>query len=157
MAGGAAKKAAKAKAAAASTYLPMLICVNLWYVAVRLYYLGGTRSHYVKLGGCLLTYVVTYSTAIDAAATPDSLASYFFDVMALTAATQGLGAFSDRAWYILCVVPAFALYKAIAWKFGGPSKPNPAAEPEPAEGDASAGKKEKKTKRKVMKGGPGGR
>ena len=146
MAGGAAKKAAKAKAAAASTYLPMLICVNLWYVAVRLYYLGGTRSHYVKLGGCLLTYVVTYSTAIDAAATPDSLASYFFDVMALTAATQVLGAFSDRA-----------LNLASAGLSGGQSSPFPAVAPSPAVVEASAGKKEKKTKRKVMKGGPGGR
>ena len=71
--------------------------------------------------------------------------------MALTMIAQFFGALSDKAWYLLLVVPAFAAYKGIAWKFGGPAKP--AAPPEPEEDAADAkGKKEKKPKRKMKKG-----
>ena len=48
----------------------------------------------------------------------------------------------------MCVIPTFAVYKAIEWKFGGPKAPKVE---EPAEEEASS-KKEKKPKRKVMKG-----
>ena len=153
MAGQAAKKAAKAKAAAQKLYLPVLAAVNLWYVAVRLYFRGeAANSHYVALGGCAVVYALTYPTACEASTQPtDSLASYFFDVMALTMIAQFFGALSDKAWYLLLVVPAFAAYKGIAWKFGGPAKP--AAPPEPEEDAADAkGKKEKKPKRKMKKG-----
>ena len=149
MAGAAAKKAAKAREQASGTYFPVLVGVNLWYALVRLYFRGGGRFHYAAAAGCLVIYLFTYSTSLEAAAQPDSLASYFFDVMALTAVAQSLGALTDRAWYLLLAVPAFALYKAVAWKFGGPAKPK---EPEPAEDDVPAKGKEKKPKRKVMKG-----
>ena len=133
MAGQAAKKAAKAKAAAQKLYLPVLAAVNLWYVAVRLYFRGeAANSHKFALIGCAVVYALTYPTACEASTQPtDSLASYFFDVMALTMIAQFFGALSDKAWYLLLVVPAFAAYKGIAWKFGGPAKP--AAPPEPEE------------------------
>ena len=56
MAKAAAKKAAKAQAAAKSTYQPLIAAVVLWYAAIRLYYKQGERVHYYALGGCLLVY-----------------------------------------------------------------------------------------------------
>ena len=80
------------------------------------------------------------------------LASYFFDVMALTVVAQCLGAFYDWSWYLLLVVPGFAVFKALAFWFSRPSAPK-AAEPEEEE-DAGPSKKERKAalKQKRMKG-----
>ena len=145
------KNAKKAKAAAAKAYLPFLVGVNAWYVVVRFLYLGAERFHYMALLGCGAIYAATYPTALEAASQPNSMASYFFDVMALTLFAQFIGALSDKAWYLLLLVPGFASYKLVAWKFGGPAAPKQPAEPTEEEA-AAAGKKEKKPKVKRMKG-----
>ena len=80
--------------AAQKLYLPVLAAVNLWYVAVRLYFRGeAANSHKFALIGCAVVYALTYPTACEASTQPtDSLASYFFDVMALTMIAQFFGA-----------------------------------------------------------------
>lgn len=98
MAGTAAKKAAKLQAAAAAKYFPILVGTNLWYAAVRLFFLAGERFHYYAFAGCLVVYYFTYSTAVEASSEPGTLGSYFFDVMALTLFSQFTSVFSDKAW-----------------------------------------------------------
>mmetsp|Transcript_24811 Transcript_24811/g.76523 ORF Transcript_24811/g.76523 Transcript_24811/m.76523 type:complete len:156 (-) Transcript_24811:29-496(-) len=154
MAGAAKKKAAAAKASAKGTYVPVVAAACAFYAFVRLWYRGATaeRFHYLAFAGSLVVYAVTVPTAIESAAAPGTLASYFFDVMALTVVAQCLGAFYDWSWYLLLVVPGFAVFKALAFWFSRPSAPK-AAEPEEEE-DAGPSKKERKAalKQKRMKG-----
>ena len=152
MAKAAAKKQAKAQAAAKSTYQPLIAAVVLWYAAIRLYYKQGERIHYYALAGCLLIYKITLPMAIEASVAPEgSITGYFFDVMVLTLFTQTLSTYTDKAWYILLIVPAFGVFKAGSAWFGKLSQSASAsAEPE-AEAPAGGGKKERKPKRKTMK------
>ena len=151
MAKAAAKKQAKAQAAAKSTYQPLIAAVVLWYAAIRLYYKQGERIHYYALTGCLLIYKITLPMAIEASVAPEgSITGYFFDVMVLTLFTQTLSTYTDKAWYILLIVPAFGVFKAGSAWFGKLSaSASASAEPED---EAPAGpKKERKPKRKTMK------
>ena len=152
MAKAAAKKQAKAQAAAKSTYQPLIAAVVLWYCAVRLYYKQGERVHYYALGGCLLVYYFTLPMAIEASVAPEgSITGYFFDVMVLTLFTQTLSTYTDKAWYILLIVPAFGVFKAGSAWFGKlSSSAAKSAEPED-EAPAGGPKKERKPKRKTMK------
>lgn len=150
MAGAAAKKAAKAQAAAKSTYYPIVAAVILWYVAFRLWYKQGERFHYYALGGCLLTYYFTVPMAIAASTEPEgSIAGYFFDVMALTLFAQTLGAWTDKAWYLLLIVPTFGVFKAGSYWFGALSKSG--SKPAAADAAPTGPKKDKKPKRKTTK------
>ena len=152
MAKAAAKKAAKAQAAAKNTYQPIIAAVVLWYAAIRLYYKQGERVHYYALGGCLLVYYFTLPMAIEASVAPEgSITGYFFDVMVLTLFTQTLSTYTDKAWYILLIVPAFGVFKAGSAWFGKLSQ-SASASAEAPEDEAPAGpKKERKPKRKTMK------
>ena len=152
MAKAAAKKQAKAQAAAKSTYQPLIAAVVLWYAAIRLYYKQGERIHYYALGGCLLIYKITLPMAIEASVSPEgSITGYFFDVMVLTLFTQTLSTYTDKAWYILLIVPAFGVFKAGSAWFGKlSSSAAKSAEPED-QAPAAGPKKERKPKRKTMK------
>ena len=152
MAKAAAKKQAKAQAAAKSTYQPLIAAVVLWYAAIRLYYKQGERIHYYALVGCLLIYKITLPMAIEASVAPEgSITGYFFDVMVLTLFTQTLSTYTDKAWYILLIVPAFGVFKAGSAWFGKlSSSAAKSAEPED-EAPAGGPKKERKPKRKTMK------
>ena len=152
MAKAAAKKQAKAQAAAKSTYQPLIAAVVLWYAAIRLYYKQGERVHYYALAGCLLIYYFTLPMAIEASVAPEgSITGYFFDVMVLTLFTQTLSTYTDKAWYILLIVPAFGVFKAGSAWFGKlSSSAAKSAEPED-EAPAGGPKKERKPKRKTMK------
>ena len=152
MAKAAAKKAAKAQAAAKNTYQPIIAAVVLWYAAIRLYYKQGERVHYYALGGCLLVYYFTLPMAIEASVAPEgSITGYFFDVMVLTLFTQTLSTYTDKAWYILLIVPAFGVFKAGSAWFGKLSSSAAASATPEDEAPAGGPKKERKPKRKTMK------
>ena len=82
------------------------------------------------------------------------MGEYVFDTMALTVLAQCLGAFSDAAWRLMCVIPAFVAYKGAVFVYGkwfGALGASAAKAAEPEE-EPAPGKKEKKPKVKKMKG-----
>ncbi|KAJ1457692.1 hypothetical protein M885DRAFT_615116 [Pelagophyceae sp. CCMP2097] len=130
MAGAAAKKQAKAEAGASQKWWPLLVGANVFFIIVRLLLrrATATRRHWLSLPVTALIYACTFSAAVESVNQPKGgLGQYFFDVLLLTMFTQCAAAFSDKAWWLFGLVPAFCAFKAVEWKLN--SKAAPAAAP----------------------------
>lgn len=113
MAGGAAKKSAKAKQKASSRYFPLLVASTCFFVVVRLVLRRSTATkwHYFALFAASTIYALTYGPIVEAAGGPSGIAEYLYDIMVLTLFAQTLGAVTDYAWLVGLLVPVFCLFK----------------------------------------------
>ncbi|CAM9157214.1 unnamed protein product [Chrysoparadoxa australica] len=155
MANQAAKKAAKAMSRAQNTYLPLVLGLNLLYVIYRVVWQFNTFSSWNWTGLALtsLCYWYGYTGVVEGAGLGGGAGSYCFDLLVMTMVVQGLGLFSDKAFYIYLIVPGYLLYyvlKKVASWMRSASEPDP--EPT-AEEKRRAEKKEKKAQRKQQRPG----
>ena len=116
MAGGAAKKSAARQKQAAAVYGGIVLVVNVAYIASR--YLVSkealTRREwtgFLFLAGC---YALSLFSLIPAAGV-DVRPEASLDLFGLTVLIQLASLWSPRAWWLLALIPAYALYS-----FGGP-------------------------------------
>lgn len=150
MAGGAAKKSAKAKQKASSRYFPMLVSASCFYIVVRLAVRRSTATwwHYFALVATTAIYFATYGPIVEAAGgPPGAIAEYMYDIMVLTLFAQIVGAVTDYAWLVGLLVPAFCLCKLVEHALRpAPTVPDSAVGAEAPKHRAGGGRAAKKTR-----------
>ncbi|CAM9215968.1 unnamed protein product [Choristocarpus tenellus] len=119
MAGHAAKKAAKASAATAKRYFPIIVAVNVVYVLYRVIYHFRTFDLWHAMGfvGTSAAYYISYKGLVEAAAIGVDGGGAYFDVLVVIIVAQLVSMFTRYGWYIYLVVPGYYVALFTYWLF----------------------------------------